>query len=208
VNLPAVAILSDLDGTLIDSKASVVAAFRWWALLRGLASDPVGRIPFGRTSTDAAAVLAPHLDAVTEGALLDLQQEEDTRGVVALDGAHELLLSHQPLAVVTSCPRRLALARLRAAGLPEPRHLLTPENWTHGKPNPEPYLRGAEALQVAAAECVVLEDAPSGVQSGYRAGMRVIGILSSYTREHLSEASVCIGSLRELPSALAALGIR
>ena len=79
---------------------------------------------------------------------------------------------------------------------------------SHGKPNPEPYLRGAEALQVAAAESVVLEDAPSGVQSAYRAGMRVIGILSSCTREQLSEASVCIGSLRELPKGLAALGIR
>lgn len=208
MKLPAVAILSDLDGTLIDSKASVVAAFRWWAELRGLPDGIASRIPFGRTSTDAAAVLAPHLDCAAEGELLDRRQEEHTNGVVALEGAHELLSSHRPLAVVTSCTRRLALARLRASGLPEPPHLITPECWTNGKPHPEPYLRGAEALQVAAAECVVLEDSPSGVQSGYRAGMRVIGILSSYGREHLAGAAICIRSLRDLPGALAAVGVR
>ena len=142
MKLPTVAILSDLDGTLIDSKASVIAAFRWWANLRGLPSDTVRRIPFGRTSTDAAAVLARHLDCVTEGGLLDRRQEEDTHGVVALEGARELLSVHQPIAVVTSCPRPLALARLRAAGLPVPSHLVTPEDWTRGKPDPEPYLRG------------------------------------------------------------------
>jgi sugar-phosphatase len=87
VNLPRIPILADLDGTLIDSKASVVEAFRWWAELRGLSPEVAKRIPFGRTSTDAAAVLAPHLIAADEGRLLDDRQAEQTQGVVALPGA-------------------------------------------------------------------------------------------------------------------------
>ena len=66
MKFPPVPILSDLDGTLIDSKASVVAAFKRWTELRGLPGDTVARIPLGRTSTDAAAVLAPHLDCIEE----------------------------------------------------------------------------------------------------------------------------------------------
>lgn len=97
---PAAVILSDLDGTLIDSKASVVAAFRWWAELRGLDPGVTGRIQFGRTSTDAVAVLAPHLDAAAEGALLDERQAADSSGVTALPGAYELLSGHTRLAAV------------------------------------------------------------------------------------------------------------
>lgn len=202
---PDVAILSDLDGTLIDSKASVVAAFRWWADLRGLDPTVAERIPFGRTSTDAAAVLAPHLDEVTEGALLDARQQADTSGVKALAGARSLLVEHRRLAVVTSCPRPLAEARFRAAGLPISAVLLTPECWTRGKPDPEPYLLGARALGADPSECVVLEDAPSGVQSGRAAGMRVIAVLSSHSREALFGADAYVTSLDELPEAIALL---
>lgn len=185
MRLPQIPILSDLDGTLIDSKASVVAAFRWWAELRGLSPEVANRIPFGRTSTDAAVALAPHLNAIDEGRLLDERQAEDTDGVVALPGAFELLSTHSVLAIVTSCPKPLAQARLKAARLPLPRFLITPECWLRGKPDPEPYLKGAAALGVQPRDCVVLEDAPSGVESGASAGMRVIAILTSHSVEQL-----------------------
>jgi len=206
LRLPNVPILSDLDGTLIKSEHAVIAAFRWWAELRGLPMDIVERIPFGRTSTDAAAVLAPHLDSEVEGRLLDDRQAEETGGVVAFPGAFELLSWHPQFAIVTSAPLRLAKARLRAAGLPLPRHLATPELWTEGKPGPEPYLKGAALLGVRPEDCIVLEDAPAGVESGLNAGMRVVGILSSHTAAQLSRATVQIGTLAELPVALARLG--
>ena len=208
MRLPQIPILSDLDGTLIDSKASVVAAFRWWAELRGLSPEVANRIPFGRTSTDAAAVLAPHLNAIDEGRLLDERQAEDTDGVVALPGAFELLSTHSVLAIVTSCPKPLAQARLKAARLPLPRFLITPECWLRGKPDPEPYLKGAAALGVQPKDCVVLEDAPSGVESGASAGMRVIAILTSHSVEQLPRASIHIRSLFELPVAFGKLGLQ
>jgi sugar-phosphatase len=206
LRLPNIPILSDLDGTLIESEQSVIAAFRWWAELRGLPMDIVDYIPFGRTSTDAAAVLAPHLDSVVEGRLLDDRQAEETSGVVAFPGAFELLSWHPQLAIVTSAPLRLAKSRLTAAGLPLPRHLATPELWIEGKPGPEPYLKGAALLGVRPEDCIVLEDAPAGVESGLNAGMRVVGILSSHTAAQLSRATVQIGTLAELPVALAKLG--
>jgi len=207
VKLTSIPILSDLDGTLIESKESVVSAFRWWAALRGLSPDVVERIRYGRTSTDVAAELAPHLDPAIEGRLLDDRQAEVTAGVAALPGALELLSSHERLAIVTSAPWRLAQSRLRAAGLPMPRHLATPELWVRGKPDPEPFLKGAALLGARPEECVVLEDAPAGVESGRRAGMRVIAILTSHTPEQLHDATMHIRSLHELPAALAKLGL-
>jgi mannitol-1-/sugar-/sorbitol-6-phosphatase len=199
--------LSDLDGTLIDSKASVVRAFEWWADLRHLPPGVAERLPHGRTSTAAAAELAPHLDAAVEGAILDERQRVDTEGVVALRGARGLLESHPRLAVVTSCPIPLARARLAAAGLPLPAMLVTPELTKRGKPDPEPYLLGAELLGAAVTECVVLEDAPAGVASGRAAGMIVIGVLTTHNREDLGGATACIADLTELADALDAIGI-
>jgi sugar-phosphatase len=199
--------LSDLDGTLIDSKASVVRAFEWWADLRHLAPGVAERLPHGRASAAAAAELAPHLDAAVEGAILDERQRVDTEGVVALRGARRLLESHPRLAVVTSCPIPLARARVAAAGLPLPATLVTPELTKRGKPDPEPYLLGAELLGAAVDECVVLEDAPAGIASGRAAGMVVIGVLTTHGREDLSGATACIADLTELADVLDALGI-
>jgi sugar-phosphatase len=198
-------ILSDLDGTLLDSKASVIRVFEWWADLRGLAPGVANRIPHGRTSTAAAAVLAPHLDAAVEGALLDERQAEDTAGVVALRGAAELLATHRPLGIVTSCPIPLAHARMHAAGLPVPSTLVTPECTTHAKPDPEPYLLGATLLGVEAGDCVVLEDAPAGVAAGRAAGMTVVALLTTHGRADLPGAAAYIADLTEIESVLAAL---
>jgi mannitol-1-/sugar-/sorbitol-6-phosphatase len=206
-DIRSIAILSDLDGTLIDSKASVIRAFEWWADLRRLPLSVADRLPHGRTSTAAAAVLAPHLDAATEGAILDDRQRDDTEGVIALPGARTLLQSHTRIAVVTSCPVPLAHARLAAAGLPLPRTLVTPELTRHGKPHPEPYLLGAELLNAAVDECVVLEDAPSGVASGRAAGMTVICVLTTHSQADLFGAAAYIADLTELRDALDALGI-
>ena len=198
-------ILSDLDGTLIDSKASVRRAFEWWADLRQLPADVVERVPHGRTSTAAAALLAPHLDAATEGAMLDQRQCDDTRGVVALAGARVLLETHPRLAIVTSCPVPLAHARLAAAGLPRPATLVTPELTKRGKPEPDPYLLGAELLGATPAECVVLEDAPAGIASGRAAGMIVIAVLTTHRRDELPGAAAYLNDLTELSEALTEL---
>jgi sugar-phosphatase len=89
--------------------------------------------------------------------------------------------------IVTSATRPLLLARLHAAGLPVPERLVSGEMVTRGKPDPEPYRMGAEMLGFAPAECLVVEDAPSGVRAGVEAGCRVLGVEGTHRAEELRE---------------------
>jgi mannitol-1-/sugar-/sorbitol-6-phosphatase len=70
--------------------------------------------------------------------------------------------------------------------------LVTSDDVTHGKPHPEPYLKGAERLGFAPAECLVIEDAPAGIQSARAAGMKVIGMASTYSPSLLAEADAVV----------------
>ena len=90
--------------------------------------------------------------------------------------------------IVTSCTRPLAEVRIRAAGLPLPKRLITSNDITHGKPHPEPYLKGASVLGFSPAECVVLEDVPAGVRAGKAAGARVIAFKTTVQDAALREA--------------------
>lgn len=177
----ACAILSDLDGVLVDSHASVMRAWRWWADGHGIEADPDDWVEHGRPSGSVIGELRPDLDEHAEAAAIDERQTHDVEGVVALPGAADLLAPDgpRPLAVVTSGVVPLATARLRAAGLHLPEVLVTPERVRRGKPDPEPYLLGASDLGVDPADCVVLEDAPAGVAAGRAAGMHVVGITTT-----------------------------
>jgi len=208
VRLPErLAILSDLDGTLVDSRASAEAAFRWWVEYRGLGEEALANFPFGRKSTELVAELAPELDAEREGALLERRQAEHTEGVVAVAGAAELLRDHPRLIIATSGTLELARARLARARLAVPPLILTAEDWEHGKPDPEPYLTAAERLGADPAECLILEDSPPGVQSGVAAGIAVVAILTSYSAEELPGAVAYLPSLEGLAEAVASLGL-
>jgi mannitol-1-/sugar-/sorbitol-6-phosphatase len=178
-------ILSDLDGVLVDSHASIMRAWRWWGARNGLPSEAVEAVQHGRPSREVIAALAPALDAAAESRAVDLRQAGDTEGVVALPGAHELFERDEPLAVVTSCTVPLARARLRAAGLPTPAVLVTPERLRRGKPDPEGYLLAARELRADPADCVVLEDAPAGLQAGRAAGMHVVAIVTTHPADEL-----------------------
>jgi sugar-phosphatase len=178
-------ILSDLDGVLVDSQDSIMRAWRWWKALRGLESAAIEGVQQGRPSGEVIAMLAPDLDAAAESRAIDQHQAEDTDGVVALPGAHELLTRDGPVAIVTSCTVPLALARLGAAGLPVPEVLVTPERLSRGKPDPEGYLLAARELGADPADCVVFEDAPAGLAAGRAAGMHVVGITTTHDPSEL-----------------------
>jgi mannitol-1-/sugar-/sorbitol-6-phosphatase len=178
-------ILSDLDGVLVDSHASIMRAWRWWGALHGVQAQAIEGVQQGRPSGEVIAALAPDVDADAESRAIDLRQADDTDGVVALPGARELFGGHEPVAVVTSCTVPLATARLRAAGLAVPEVLVTPERLSRGKPDPEGYLLGARSLGADPADCIVLEDAPAGVDAGRAAGMHVVGITTTHAPDEL-----------------------
>ena len=97
--------------------------------------------------------------------------------------------------VVTSGSRLLATNRLRHCGLPVPDAMVTSDDVTHGKPHPEPYLKGAERLGFAPTECLVIEDAPAGIESARTSGMKVLGLSSTYMAEFLRHADAVITRL-------------
>ena len=178
-------ILSDLDGVLVDSHASIMRSWRWWGARHGVEERVLAGIAQGRPSGEVISALLPDLDALEESRAIDLRQAEDVGDVVALPGAHELFAGRDPVAVVTSCTIPLARARLGAAGLPVPEVLVTPERLSRGKPDPEGYLLAARELGAAPADCIVFEDAPAGVQAGRAAGMHVVGITTTHDPSEL-----------------------
>jgi sugar-phosphatase len=148
-------------------------------------------------------MLKPEWDEaeVAEGlrAIEDLEIA-DTEGLRVLPGVKALLerLPKERWAIVTSATRRLLLGRLGAAGLPVPERIISGDMVERGKPDPEPYRRGAEMLGLTPAECVVVEDAPSGVGAGIAAGCRVLGVLGTHAVEELKAATWVAGSVEEV----------
>jgi mannitol-1-/sugar-/sorbitol-6-phosphatase len=197
-----VALLCDLDGTLVDSTRVVEEVFDWWARERGLDPAVVAEVPHGVPSAVIVAGLAPELDPEAEAALIDARGAAHPAGASARPGARELLTGPWPVAVVTSNTLAPARARLAAAGLPEPRVLVTPERVTRGKPDPEPYVLAARELGVDPARCVVVEDAPAGVAAGRAAGAIVVGVLFTHSAAQLADADVLVADLREVPALL------
>jgi mannitol-1-/sugar-/sorbitol-6-phosphatase len=192
-------VLSDLDGVLVDSHASIMRAWRSWGAAHGLDAAVVEAVEQGRPSGEVITALTPGLDAAAESRALDALQAQDTGDVVALPGAADLLRGLGPdrVAVVTSCTAELATARLRAAGLEPPAVLITADRLRRGKPDPEGYLLAARELGADPSECVVLEDAPAGVQAGRAAGMRVVALLTTHAPEDLAEADERAESVAE-----------
>jgi HAD superfamily hydrolase (TIGR01509 family) len=194
------AVLSDLDGVLVDSAAVIERTWRGFADRHGLDPDEVVAAGHGRRSIDLIRLVAPHLDAEAEAADVEREEIAQTSGLRPLPGARDLVdaVPAERFAIVTSGSRALALARLRAAGLPVPAVLVTAEEVDDGKPHPAGYLRAAELLGVDPAHSVVLEDAPAGVEAGRAAGMTVIAVLTTNEASALTRAHSRVRDLRAL----------
>ena len=194
------AVLLDLDGVLVDSSAAVEQAWRTWATQRGLDPAAVLRDMHGRPSAATIAHVAPHLDVAEEvraHLAIELALIDECR---PYPGAGDLLaaLGGQPHAIVTSGVKELATARLRQGGLPVPSVFVTADQLSAGKPDPEGYLLAAQRLDVAPAQCAVIEDSVAGLEAATRAGMRTVGVATTHAAASLALADVVIDSLRQL----------
>jgi sugar-phosphatase len=184
-------VLFDLDGVLVDSTPAVARVWAGWAQEHGFDDpDEVVRRAHGRPSITTIRELLPDGDHEAEDREVERREIADIEGVIPLPGAMELLqaLPLEKWAIVTSCTRPLAGVRIGAAGLPQPKHLVTASDVLRGKPDPEPYVKGAQALGVPAAECVVIEDAPAGIRAGKAAGARVLALRTTANDAELREA--------------------
>lgn len=183
-------VLFDLDGVLVDSTPAVARVWAGWAHEHGFDPDEVVKKAHGRPSITTIRELLPHANHAAEDREVERREIADVEGVIPLPGAMELLraLPLERWAIVTSCTRALAQVRIAAARLPRPQYLVTSSDVKHGKPDPEPYLKGAQLLGAPASECVVIEDAPAGIRAGKAAGARVLALRTTASDAELHEA--------------------
>jgi HAD superfamily hydrolase (TIGR01509 family) len=185
MSLPA-AVFFDMDGLLIDSEPS------WFQA----EVDLLGALGFQLGPEHYPQVLGKPIE-VSTAYLLDLcghpvsaaELEEGIElamierlrdGVPMMPGAKQLLIELEaagmPIALVSASSRRVVEACLPAIGPDHFRFTVSGDDVTLGKPNPEPYLAAAARFGVDPADCLVLEDSPTGVAAGEAAGCRVIAV--------------------------------
>jgi sugar-phosphatase len=181
VTVETAGILFDMDGVLISSIASVDRCWRRWAEHYGVPDAEKVVIPHGTRAVDIIATLKPGLDVAEGLQVIEDMEIEDVGHLEVLPGVRALLesLPMERWAIVTSATKRLLLGRLAAAKLPIPTRIISGDMVLHGKPDPEPYVRGAELINALPGNCVVFEDAPTGVRSGVAAGCRVVGVMGT-----------------------------
>ena len=176
--LPARGLLFDNDGVLVDSEASVETSWSRWAVDHDLDPAEVMAAVPGRRAADTVGLFVGQAEVAESTAMVTRYELEGAEATSAVPGVLDLVsqLVGVPWAVVTSGVRVLATARLRGAGIDPPDVVVTAEDVTAGKPDPQPYLTGAARLGLAPADLLVLEDSVSGVASGQAAGCQVVGI--------------------------------
>jgi beta-phosphoglucomutase len=211
-------IIFDLDGVLIDSTACHrvafqtvfaghgiqdfdYAAYAGWRTpdvvmdvfrRAGISSDPQEVADTAREKSRLARELIAEKKPLTEGC----------------PGVLRELAGRYPLALATSGSRAAVEAFLDLADCRSLfSSLLSGEDVTHAKPDPEIYRRTIEALGAAADDCVVIEDAVAGVEAARQAGTRVVGVAGTCPEAALSRAGACqiIHRLPELPMLLSTL---
>ncbi|AIX99667.1 hypothetical protein ART_0069 [Arthrobacter sp. PAMC 25486] len=191
------ALLFDLDGTLIDSTPATERAWRLWGERMGLEG-----FRYGSHGMPAQALVTRHIEPKRQAEAFELIKAlelADTGGVVRKDGAVELLASLPAgsWTIVTSCTLDLALARMAAAGVARPEHLVTADQVLDGKPHPEPFLLGASRLGVDISRCLVVEDAPAGLTSGRAAGAVTLAVVGTQMASEL-DADHTVHSLADV----------
>lgn len=204
------AILFDLDGTLVDSATRVERLWVEWSKKRGIDTGWLLEVMHGRRADETIRIVAPHLSWQDEFRVLEAEEIADMDGVRPYPSALEMLdsLSPRQWAIVTSGTRRVAGARMRHVGLPTPEVFITADDVKIGKPAPDGYLLAASRLRVQPSQCVVIEDAPAGIQAGKSAGMRVIAVASTLTSEALNQADIAVRHLSDIKLSSAAPGIQ
>jgi mannitol-1-/sugar-/sorbitol-6-phosphatase len=190
-------ILFDMDGILVSSIGSVERSWTKWAVMHNLDPEFAIKSAHGRRSIDSIRILRPDLDAELENDRIEDWEVEDREGVEQLPGVAALIEQLPPhrWTIVTSATRRLAEARLGAAGITPPAEFINAGLVVNGKPDPEPYRKGAELLGFAPQDCLVIEDSVSGATAGRAAGCKVLVTTLSHPIEELTAADWIVESL-------------
>jgi|SRR5215211_1505486 len=202
------AVLFDMDGTLIDSTSAVIRSWDRWAAehdippieLAGWHGVPSASVVRGLLPTDRQEVGIARIHQI---------EIADVDGIVVLPGATEALdaLSTAKTAIATSCTVPLAWARIRASQLVPPSVLVTADDIVRGKPAPDPYLEAARRLGADPIQCLVVEDAPAGLESARAAGCATLAVTTTTQPEDLV-ADAVVKDLSDVRFEVTPAGIR
>lgn len=177
------AFMFDMDGTILSSIAAAERVWSAWAVRHGLDVETFLPTIHGVRAVETIRNLnLPGVDVMAEVEFLTQAEFDDVEGVVSIEGAAAFLTALPPerWAIVTSSPRRLAIRRLEAAGLPVPQLMITGEDVANGKPAPDCFLLGAQRLGQQPQDCLVFEDAPAGIRAAEAAGARVVVVTATH----------------------------
>ena len=192
------AVLFDMDGTLVDSTPAVERSWSTWSVEYGMT---VSALEAGHGQPASQLVRSLIAADQVEAAMLRIAELElaDVHDITILPGAVELLSSMPTdrVAIVTSATRALATARIAAAGLTPPAVVVTFDDVSRGKPDPEPFLTGAARLGIDPSRCLVVEDAPAGIAAGRAAGCATLAVTTTSTRDEL-HADLVVDSLTQV----------
>lgn len=203
--LPISAVLFDMNGVLVDDEILHEEAFRQVLDTRGVslsaqeyADNFMGRTDrdgfssfFGQTPSDIELLLAQKSRAYQGLAAGRLTPYPGVVSFVSSIAANQI-----PMAIVTSSTRSEADAVVEAINT-SGRFLaiIAADDVEVGKPDPQGYLMGAAALDATPENCLVVEDAPSGIEAAKRAGMRVLAITNTHEAEDLSAADLIVDAV-------------
>ncbi len=203
------AVLWDLDGTLIDSMPYHLAA--WNDALQPLGYHfsvesflPTIGLRNGEIVRDFLKIDRPPHDI--EQLLLAKEARYRTimreRGLPLLPGVEHWLTALRAdgwrHAIVTSAPRHNVEAAVQSTHLDQwVETIVCAEDVINGKPHPEPFLLAADRLGVGPAHCIVVEDAPAGLDGARAAGMKTIGVLTTHAALEANEVVKSLVDLAE-----------
>ena len=204
------AILFDMDGVIVDNNQFHKSAWQQFCTNNGFnfPEDEMNKHVYGRTNKDILNFLFGK----------ELQPEEIDRcgeekehiyreiykpHIKLLKGLIDFLKKAKEnnikLAVATSAPKTNLDFVLGNTNIKQFFDVLVDDSFiTHGKPNPEIYLKTADLLDIPAKKCIVIEDSLSGIKAGLNAGMKVIGVTTTHAVEELSTAHHVINDFNEL----------
>lgn len=189
-----------MDGVLVSSLGSVERSWAKWGEMRGVDAALAIKTAHGQRAIDTVRRLRPDLNDVEELKLIEEIEIADKEDIQILPGVKRILaaLPQKYWTIVTSATEKLARVRLEYAGFTVPDRFISADMVELGKPNPEPYLKGAAVLGLKPEDCLVIEDSSSGAIAGHAAGCKVLATLFSHTVESLTAADWIVQSLDDV----------
>lgn len=202
------AFIFDMDGVLVDSNPTHKIALKRFCKEHGydLSETDLREKIYGRTNRDWLLNLFGQLD---EDTIRSYASEKEAlfrslyHDVKPLNGLVSFLETLDRLkfrrAIATSAPQANVDFTLAKTGMGKYFTTILDDSFvTEGKPNPQIYIKSAQALELDPTKCIVFEDSLSGVQAGKRAGCKVVGLTTTHTPEELTEADYIINDFEEL----------